>query len=278
MKLGYIYISYCVLLSLLTMAACFRLKQPKWWAAVILLLPVAIPFFIRKSKKNTGTIWMAAFFISFFAVAGTEYFLYTSNQKKENRPPPIVREMIRLNKGVKTSTIELYNASAKLQSLTMAQSRITDLKTALDLIKEVRQLIKKNQAAIDVLNAYIQKHDNYIKRKNLSWAFLIHEFYTDQTVTSHRHSRKNYLSAFEGMLQYTHDNFDNIMELQSSQHMANYDAYYMRYRTVADNHNRTNRKRIGFQKGFIQKNPLVKPFLPGAHQLGAFKFWDKFSF
>ncbi len=221
---------------------------------------------------------MAAFFISFFAVAGTEYFLYTSNQKKENRPPPIVREMIRLNKGVKTSTIELYNASAKLQSLTMAQSRITDLKTALDLIKEVRQLIKKNQAAIDVLNAYIQKHDNYIKRKNLSWAFLIHEFYTDQTVTSHRHSRKNYLSAFEGMLQYTHDNFDNIMELQSSQHMANYDAYYMRYRTVADNHNRTNRKRIGFQKGFIQKNPLVKPFLPGAHQLGAFKFWDKFSF
>jgi len=278
MKLGYIYVSYCVALSLLTLAACFRRKQPKWWAALVLFLPVAIPFFIHRSKKSTGTIWMAAFFITFFAVAGTEYFLYTATQKKKNRPPAIVREMIRLNGEVKASTIELYNASAKLQSLTMAQSRITDLKTALDLIKNLRQLIKENQADIDSLTVYIQEHGDYINRQNLSWAFLIHRFYTDQNVKDHHHSRKKYLSAFESMLQYTHDNFDNIMELQSSQHMANYDAYYLRYRAVADRHNRVNKKRIGFQKGFIQKNPVVKPFLPGAHQLGVFKFWDKFSF
>jgi len=278
MKLGYIYFSYCVVLSFLTMAVCFRRKQPRWWAAVVLFLPVAIPFFIRKSKKSTGTIWIIAFFITFFAVVGTEYFLYTSTQKKKNRPPAIVREMIRLNGGVKASTIELYNASAKLQSLTMAQSRITDLKTALDLIKDLRQMINQNQAAIDVLTAYIKERGDYLKRQDLSWAFLIRQFYTDHSVTDHRYSREKYLSDFEEMLQYTHDNFDNIMQLQSSQHMANYDAYYMRYRAVADMHNRVNKKRIGFQKEFIQKNPVVKPFLPGAHQLGAFKFWDKFSF
>ena len=276
--MGYIYVSYCVVLSLLIMAACFRLGQPKWWAALVLLLPVAAPVFVMKSKKGAGTIWLAVFFVTFFAMAGTEFLLYTSNKKKQNRLPPIIREMIRLNEGVKASTIELYNASAKLQSLTMAQSRITDLTTALDLIKNLRQLVETNQAAIDTLVRFTRDNSNYLKRQNFEWAFLIQQFYSDRNVIQHHNSRVKYLAAFEAMLQYTHDNFDNIMELQSSRHMANYDAYYMRYRGVADAHNRFNKKRIGFQKEFIQNNPIVKPFLPGEHQLGAFKFWDKYSF
>ena len=183
-----------------------------------------------------------------------------------------------INGGVKDSTIELYNASVKLQSLTMAQSRITDLSTALDVIKHIRQLEIKNQAAINRLLSYTQEHGEYLKRQNLSWAFLINRFYTDNQVIAYNHSWEKYLAAFEDMLQYTHDNFNSILELQSPKHMANYEAYYMRYRGVADVHNRYNKKRIDFQKQFIQQNPVVKPFLPGEHQLGAFKFWDKFSF
>lgn len=267
-----------MVLSLLTMAACFKLGKPKWWAALVLFFPVATPVFVLKSKKEAGALWLAGFFLSFFAVAGMEFFLYTSTQQKKNRLPPVVREMIRLNGDVKDSTIELYNASVKLQSLTMAQSRIGDLATALDLIQHLRQLETKNQAAIDRLLAYTQEHGEYINRQSLSWAFLINRFYTDNQVIAYHHSWEKYLAAFEDMLQYTHDNFSNIMELQSPRHMANYDAYYMRYRGVADVHNRYNKKRIDFQKEFIQQNPVVKPFLPGEHQLGAFKFWDKFSF
>ena len=234
----YIYVSYCMVLSLLTMTACFKLGKPKWWAALVLVLPVATPVFVIKSKKGTPAIWLAGFFLSFFAVAGMEFSLYTSTQQKKNRLPPVVREMIRLNGGVKDSTIQLYNASVKLQSLTMAQSRITDLSKALELIKHLRQLEIKNQAAINRLLSYTQEHGEYLKRQNLSWAFLINRFYTDNHVTVYNNSWEKYLAAFEDMLQYTHDNFDNIMELQSSKHMANYDAYYMRYRGVADVHNR----------------------------------------
>ena len=120
--MGYIYVSYCVELSLLTMAACFRLGLSKWLAAIV-----------------------------------------------------------------------LYNASGKLASLSLVQSRI------------------------------------------------------------------RYLAAFENMLQYTRYNFNNIMELKSSAHMANYDAYYLRYRSVADAHNRVNKKRVEFQNKFIQEHPKVKP-------------------
>ena len=276
--MGYIYVSYCVALSLLTMVACRRLGKAKWWAALVFFLPVATPVFVLKSKKGPVVIWLVAFVLSFLAVGGMEFFLYSSTQKQTNLLPPVVREMIRLNGGVKASTIELYNASAKLQSVTMAQSRITDLTKALDLIEQIRGLETKNQAAIHRLLTYTREHREYLKRQNLSWAFLINQFYTDQNVIAYSQSWEKYLVAFEDMLQYTHDNFDNIMELQSSRHMANYDAYYMRYRGVADVHNRSNKRRIDFQREFIQLNPVVKPFLPGAHQLGAFKFWDKFSF
>ncbi len=50
--------------------------------------------------------------------------------------------------------------------------------------------------------------------------------------------------------------------------MANYDAYYMRYRRGADTHNRASKKRIAFQGEFMQDHLEVMPFLPG----------DKFSF
>jgi len=278
--LGYIYIAYCLVLALVTLAACFRQKQPRWWAFLVLVLPLAVPVFILKLKKKAGVIWLTAFFISFFAVLGIEFFLYTSNKEKNKYAhlPPIVREMIVLNEAVKSSTIELYNASSKLDSLSMVQSRITDLRTTLDLIEKLRPMMKENQGSIDRLTHYIEARGDYIRRQNIDWAFLINKFYTDPNVIQHNRSLFKYLAAFEDMLQYTHDNFDNIMELQSKSHMANYDAYYMRYRGIADMHNRSNKKRVKFQQEFIQKNPEIKPFLPGSHHLEPFKFWDKFSF
>lgn len=278
--MGYLYMAYCLVLALLTMAACLRQRQSKWWPFFVLALPLAAPVFILKSKKKAGVIWLAAFFISFFAVLGVEFFLYTSNKEnnKSSQLPPIVRQMILLNEAVKTSTIELYNASNKLDSLSMVQSRITDIRTTLDLIEKLRPMLKANQASIGRLTNYIESHGDYIRLQNLNWAFLINKFYTDPNVIQHNHSLVKYLAAFGDMLQYTHDNFENIMEIQSKSHMANYDAYYMRYRGIADRHNRSNKKRIQFQNEFVEKNPEVKPFLPGSHHLEPFKFWDKFSF
>ena len=279
--MGYVYVSYCMVLSALTLVACIRSGRSKWWGAIVLMLPPALPVFVLKSKKKgKGLVWLTAFFITFFAVAGMEFFLYTSHKEKNKYSHllPIVREMIFLNEQVKASTIELYNASGRLASLSLVQSRITDIRTTLDLIKEIRLLVEKNQAAIDRLVGYTQDHADYILGRKLEWAFLIRQFYSDPILAQHHDSRIKYLAAFENMLQYTHDNFNNIMALKSSAHMANYDAYYLRYRSVADVHNRVNKKRVEFQNKFIQEHPKVKPFVPGAHHIEPFKFWDKFSF
>lgn len=186
--------------------------------------------------------------------------------------------MIALNDDIKKTTIEIYTVSGKLDGISMVQSRITDIKTAIELIGSLRQLVEENQTAIESLLQFIDDHADFVHRKDLSWVFFIEKFYMDHAVMRHYKSRANYLLSFETLLTYTDTNFQNIMALKSQQHMRNYDAYYMRYRRAADSHNQLNKKRIVFQTNYIEEHPEVKPFLPGVHQLGPFKFWDKFSF
>lgn len=218
--------------------------------------------------------------IVFSAVLGAVIFLYVSKTRKppEDNLPPIIKQVIKLNDNIKKTTIDLYNASGRLDSISMVQSRITDIKSAIDLIGQLREMVKKNQQEIDDLVGFIQDHEPFFNRKNLAWMFAVKDFYSSENVISHQKSQTGYLASFETLLQYTHDNFENIMEHKSQQHMKNYDVYYLRYRRAADLHNRSNRKRIAFQKQFIEEYPEVSPFIPGSHHFEPFKFWDKFSF
>ncbi|MFH2092713.1 MAG: hypothetical protein ABIJ31_10150 [Pseudomonadota bacterium] len=228
---------------------------------------------------NKRAIMIVLSIITVGLVIGGGLFLYDKNKKSpEDNVPPVIKEMIRLNEDVKKTTIDIYNASGKLEGMSMVQSRVGDMQKTVELIVNMRHLVEENQKAIDRLIGFAQEHETFFYRKNLDWIFAIKDFYTDHNVTQHHISRANYLAAFETLVQYTFDNYANIMELQSSQHMKTYDVYYMRYRTAADSHNRFNRKRIAFQNEFMEKYPEVKPFLPGSHQLEPFKFWDKFSF
>ena len=235
---------------------------------------------IFKTKKGKGAVLKVIFGVIFSMVLAGGIFFYISDRKKitQDNVPPIVKQMIALNEDIKKSTIDIYNASGKLDSISMVQSRITDIKSTIELIGNLRQKVEENQKAIDGLIRFIEDHADFVHRKNLSWVFAIKKFYTDHHVIQHHKSRINYLATFEMLLKYTYDNFKNIMELKSQRHMRSYDIYYMRYRRAADSHNRFNKKRIAFQGAFIEEHPEVNPFLPGAHHLGPFKFWDKFSF
>ncbi|MCD4720006.1 MAG: hypothetical protein K8S13_09125 [Desulfobacula sp.] len=235
---------------------------------------------IFKIKKSSRIILVLIFLIIFLMVLGGGIFLYFLNKKKsvQDNLPPIIKQMIVLNEDIEKTTSDIYNASGKLDSISMVQSRITDIESAIKLIGDLRQLVEENQIAIDRLTEFIEDHTSFVHRKNLLWVFAIKEFYTNHHVVQHHKSRVNYLAAFETLLKYTHTNFQNIMELQSRQHMRSYDVYYMRYRRAADSHNRFNKKRISFQTAFVEDHPEVTPFLPGAHHTGPFKFWDKFSF
>ena len=233
-----------------------------------------------KIKKGKGTIWAIIFLVILSMGFGGGIFFYMSKKNKSpyDNLPPIIKKIIVLNEDIETTTIDIYNTSGKLSGISMVLSRITDIESAIKLIGNLRQLVEKNNTAIDGLIEFIDSKTDFIHRKNLSWVFAIKDFYMDHNVMQHHKSRVNYLAAFETLLKYTHKNFKNIMELQSQQHMKGYDVYYMRYRRAADSHNRFNKKRVAFQTAFVEEHPEVNPFLPGAHQTGPFKFWDKFSF
>lgn len=278
--MGFIYLSYIIVLSILIFIESQKQGQEKWWACVVFLLPLAAPVLLYKTRKKKSIVLIAVFAITFCLAIGSEVFLYLSHKEKmaQDNVPPVIKKMLQLNEDIKKTTIDIYNASGKLDSISMVQSRVTDMKATLGIIGNMRELVEENHKAIDRLIAFAEEHEMFFYRKNLDWIFAIKDFYTDQNVIQHQKSRSDYLAAFETLLIYTFDNYKNIMELKSSQHMKTYDVHYMRYRRAADSHNRFNRKRIAFQNEFIEKYPEVKPFLPGAHQLEPFKFWDKFSF
>lgn len=186
--------------------------------------------------------------------------------------------MIQRNDAVMASTIDLYNASARLHSLGLVQSRVTDIKAALEQIGRMRELIRRNIRDIDHLVSYIRSHQDLLQREGLDWASSVAAFYQDPHVAEHHLSRDRYFDAFETLLRFTYAHFDEIMAQKSARYRANYDAYYLRYRGVADRHNQINRERIRFQDRFVAAHPEITPFLPGSHHLEPFKFWDQFSF
>jgi len=229
------------------------------------------------TKKKKILITAIILSVSIAAVAGG--FLYFSrHEAPQDSFPPIIKEMVVLNDDIKKTMIKLYKAMEKLDSLGMVQSRMTDIETGIETIGILRDLAEENRKTIDRLVYFIDEHAEFIRRKNLSWVFAVNEFYRDPLFISHHESQADYFAAFGALLKYTGKNFSNIMEIKSKSHMANYDAYYQRYRKAADNYNRSNKKRIEFQKAFVETHTEVGFFLPGTHQPAGFRFWDKFSF
>jgi hypothetical protein len=254
-------------------------RQPWWQGIIVLVLPPAALYFMVKSKNKNLPIWALGLVLGLGIAAGIEGYLYKDYKEthKYSHLPREVQRMISLNDDIMASTITLYKAMAKLSGLSLVQSRAKDLETTLDQIATLRELIRENTRDISHMLTYIESHDQQFKAKGLDWAFKILAFYKSSYILQQRQSGEQYFTTFENFIQYTHKNYHNIMEVKSPRHQANYEAYYMRYRRSADRYNRTNRELIRFQDRFIEKNPGVKPFLPGSHNL-QFKFWDKFSF
>ncbi len=206
------------------------------------------------------------------------YFFISNKSSPEDILPPIIKEAMLLNDDIKKNTIDIYNATGKLDSLSMVQSRITDVRSSLKNIGHLRELIIENEKAVERLILFIEEHNDFFRRKNMEWINSIRLFYSDRLVLQNQESRAKYFASFESLLNYTEKNFTFIMDLKSQQHQQSYNIYYMRYRRAADKYNRFNRKFVSFQNEFVESHPEVSPFLPGAHQSGPFKFWDKFSF
>ncbi len=271
----YIYFSYVAILASLMLYDCYHKNQPRWWAFIVLFVPVTTPYFIFKSRKESGFILFMVFLLTFSAVAGVEFFLYSNYMEKNkySHLSPVTRQMLHLCDELKTSTITLDHALGKLENLSKVQSRVKEIRTTIEFIDQLRLIMIENQDDINRLAAYTSDYKSFFNRKKFEWVFNIQKFYTNRTVIQHYKSLQKYLDNFAELLKYTHVNFYNITEYKSTQHLKNYDQYYLRYRRAVDAHNRFNVKRIDFQNSVLKKHPDIKPYLPGERQTDTFKLW-----
>ena len=272
----YIYFVYVAILASLMLNECNNKSQPRWWALMVLFAPVTTPYFIYKSRKESGIILFMVFLTTFSAVGGIEFYLYSKYMEKNrySHLPPVTRQMIRLSEELKQSTANLDQALVKLENLSKVESRINEIKKTIEFIDQLRNIMISNQEVIKRLVKYTSDYQSFFAGRNLDWVFNIQIFYNNRNVTQHYKSLQKYLDNFEELLKYTYVNFYNITEHKSKEHFRNYDEYYLRYRRAVDSHNRFNVKRIDFQNSFLKKHPEIKPYLPGERQTETFRLWE----
>ncbi|MFH2091885.1 MAG: hypothetical protein ABIJ31_05940 [Pseudomonadota bacterium] len=272
----YIYFPFVAVLSFLMFYECKTKNHPQWWALMVLFSPVTTPYFIFKSRKESGIILMMIFLSSFSAVAGIELLLYSRYRdvNQYTHLPPVTQQMIALSNTLRQSTIDLDTALVKLENLSKVESRIHEISNTVKFIGKLRTIMEANNKAINDLVQYTKDHNDFFAKQDLVWVFNIQKYYNNHNVIQHYNSLGKYLDSFEELLRYTYENFYNITELKDSEHLKNYDEYYIRYRRAVDSHNRFNVKRIDFQNQYLKKYPDIKAYLPGERQTETFRLWE----
>ncbi len=264
------------ILASLMLFECSTKNHPKWWALVIFLAPITTPYFIFKTRRQTGIVLIIIFLSTFSAACFSEWFLYIRYMEKNKYIglPPVARQIIHFSNELKKSTVELDKALVKLEGLSKVEARIKEIKNTIDFIDRLRIIMAKNQTDIHNLVKFTSDNKLMFKGKEFEWVFNIQKFYNNINVVRHYKYLKKYLVEFENLLSYTYVNFYNIRDHKTKKHLNNYDEYYLRYRGAVDSHNRFNVSRIEFQNSFLNKYPKIKPYLPGERQTDTFKLWD----
>jgi hypothetical protein len=265
------------LLAALMLYDCYQQKQPRWWAMAVLFAPVTTPYFIFKSRKESGVILFMVFIVTFCAVTGGEFFLYSKDMDKQHNYihlMPEIQQMIHLSDQLKTTTMKLDHELSILENLTKIESRAPEIKSTFEFVEHLKNILVINQEAIKQVVTYSSDHEGFFVGRHLEWVLTLRNFYTNRNVIQHYKSLQNYLDSFANVLKYTYVNFYNITEYKSLEHLKNYDEYYLRYRRAIDSHNRFNTKRIDFQNKFADTYPDLKSFLPGERQTDTFSLWQ----
>ena len=271
----YLYYPYVLLLAIVFFVYFLRNKYPVSWTLVILAAPITVPYYILKTNREKGVIYVMIFLSTFSAVATGEVILYS--MKKEEMKyagmPPIKRQMVQLTENLKTSTQELDRAILKLEQMSKVESSLDKIKETIDYIGYVRLLLENNQEAVSMVVEYAKNYSSYFEKKNISWVSKIDEYYKSPPVVKHHETLEAYLNEFEDLLRFTFQNFYEITELKQAKAQKNYDQYYLEYRRAVDRHNKYNIRRIEFQNRFLEENPSLKKYLPGKRQTDSFRIW-----
>lgn len=269
------YFPYVLVLAFVFVVYFIRNKYPVSWALVILAAPITVPYYILKTNREKGVIYVMLFLSTFSAVAAGEIILYSikKEEMKYAGMPPIKRQMVQLTENLKNSTRKLDQAILQLEEMSKVESSVDKIKETIDYIDYVRVLLENNQEAVSMLVEYVKNYSSYFEQKNINWVSKIDKYYKSPSVIKHHETLKKYLNEFEDLLQYTLRNFYEITVLKQPKARKNYDHYYLEYRRAVDRHNKYNVRRIEFQNQFLKENPSLKKYLPGERQTDSFRIW-----
>ncbi len=272
----YIYFPYVLLLSGLILVDCSMKKNPKWWAAMVLVAPVTTPYVIFKSRKTRGMILFMVFLASFSGVAAAEFYIWTQEKEKNRYAhlPPITSQVIRLCDNLKQITHDLDTGLIQLEHMSKVESSLDKLHQTIAFIKTLRITLARNQDAIDQLVKFTTDYKGYFLKKELHWIYQVRQYYTNRHVIRHFESLQTYLDDFNALLTYAYNNFSLIADHKDPTRLNNYDEYYLRYRRAVDRHNAFNVQRIEFQNEYVKKYPAIKDYLPGERQTETFLLWE----
>ena len=268
----YIYFPYVFLLSLILLFQFIENKKSRLWALIIFFAPVTAPYYIFKTKKEEGIVWIMIFLASFSAVVAGEIALYAfkNERLKYSDQPPVVRQALRIADELQETTEQFDFSIIRLEEMSRIISGLGKIEETINYVAIVRRAGDKNKALVSKLINYIDNYRSYYNKKNVKWVFQIEEYYNNKIVRLHLDSLDEYLNAFEAILVFSYKNFYQIAELEDPQSLRNYDAYYLKYRRAAEKFSKYNLYRTEYQSQLVLENPKIEAYLPGARQTDVF--------
>lgn len=271
----YLYFPYAFVVSSLFLIFSIWKKTPLWWALVVLLAPVTAPYYFFKASEGYRGVFTTFFCLSFFLVGAGEGYIYYQDKIdfKYSNYSPVGRQLVQLSKKLKKSSIVLDKAIEHLEILSKVESTRTGIGETLTYIGTVQARRIENKGDIERFLAFTRDYRRILEKEGADALLSMEAYYSDPVVVSHLESLEDYLPAFDELLRYTFDNFRDI-ELKSSKHRENYDAYYMKYRRKVDRHNTLCTKRIQYRNALVQKRPELEYYLPTIHQTDYLKMWQ----
>lgn len=275
----YLYFPYVILLTLVLLAQFAGEEKSKMWAVIVLFAPVTAPYYIFRVKKEEGITWIMIFLASFSAVIAGEIALYafTKEKLKYVNKTPIVREAMKIADELKTTTAKFDASIITLEEMSRIISGLGKIEETINFIAVVRENGNKNKVMVAQLKTYVHKYRSYYSKKNINWVLQIDEYYNNAIVSTHLESLDEYLNSFEDLLVFSYKNFYKIVELEDLKFLKNYDAYYLRYRRAAERFSKYNSHRTEYQRQFVQENPKIAAYLPGARQTKVFSIHTQSS-
>ncbi|MBI9089187.1 MAG: hypothetical protein JEZ12_08225 [Desulfobacterium sp.] len=271
----YLYFPYALVVSSLFLIFSIVKKTPVWWPLVVLLAPVTAPYYFFKASQTHRVLFMMLFCLSFVLVGAGEGYIYIQDKInfKYADYSPVGRQLVQLSKQLKKSTIALDEAIEKLEMMSKVESTRTGIGESLAYIGTVQARRIENKGDIERFLAFTRDYRGVLEKEGADTLLILESYYSDPAVVTHLESLADYLPAFEELLRYTVDNFRNI-DLKSSKHRENYDAYYMKYRRKVDRHNTLITKRIRYRDALVAKHPEIEYYLPTIHQTDVLKMWE----